>query len=301
MIHPTLRAIGVPSLGAIALLSLFAPSALAETTLERIARTGVITAGTRTDSAPMAYRTVEGEWQGYSIEILEDIRQTVEAELGQPIQLQLVEVGVSDRFDRVANGDVDLACGSTTLHRAWEYKIDFSVSYFLTGTQVLIRRGHNLFGSTIRMGVIPGTTNIAFIEERLPIAAFIQMPDRPSGLDALNDQRIDGFVSDGILLEGMRFLSGTPENYQLFPETPMDRQSYACILPDGDGEFREVVNRSLVSGMQAILQQSSPHADRFDQWFGERGRVPINTTPLLTFFQETVLDYNEIADKNTRP
>ena len=67
--------------------------------LERIRQTGVITAGTRKDATPFAYINEKGEWVGYSIDILEIIRQNVEKELGKTIRLKLVEVTPQNRFN----------------------------------------------------------------------------------------------------------------------------------------------------------------------------------------------------------
>ena len=47
----------------VTLVSIAAP-ALAETTLEKIARTGMLTIGTRTGVVPIAYKTPTNEWVG---------------------------------------------------------------------------------------------------------------------------------------------------------------------------------------------------------------------------------------------
>ena len=41
----------------------------AETTLEKIKRTGVFTVGTRTGSPPFAYINKQNEWVGFSIDL----------------------------------------------------------------------------------------------------------------------------------------------------------------------------------------------------------------------------------------
>ena len=44
--------------------------AQAETVLEKIKRTGVLTAGTRGESIPFAYVNEKNEWIGFSIDLL---------------------------------------------------------------------------------------------------------------------------------------------------------------------------------------------------------------------------------------
>src|SRR5512132_513280 len=52
-------------------LLLFPAVAQAETTLEKIARTGVLTIGTRTAVPPFAFMNKQGEWVGFAIDLVE--------------------------------------------------------------------------------------------------------------------------------------------------------------------------------------------------------------------------------------
>jgi polar amino acid transport system substrate-binding protein len=47
---------------------------LAETILEKISRTGVLSAGTRGNAIPFAFINEKNEWIGFSIDLLEAIR-----------------------------------------------------------------------------------------------------------------------------------------------------------------------------------------------------------------------------------
>ncbi|MBE9097993.1 amino acid ABC transporter substrate-binding protein [Vacuolonema iberomarrocanum] len=290
----------VLGLGVTALLTVASPL-LAEPVLERVARTGVLTAGTRTDAVPLAYQTTEGEWQGYAIELLEDVRAAVEQELGRPVVLQLESVDVGDRFQRIADGELDLACGSTSIAVNRERLVDFSLSYFVTGTQVLTQREGSISGMTLRIGVIPQTTTLFFIEDHFPIARFIEVENRAEGLLALENGRIDALASDGILLEGLRQQTTEPESYVVYPPTPLNTEAYGCILPKEDSEFRQLVNRVLVTEMQGVVAGDRPHAERFDRWFGEAGITPIDTDPLLQHFHETITTYDATYASPTDP
>lgn len=290
MNHNLKKHLTVLGLEITALLS-FASPLLAEPVLERVARTGVLTAGTRTDSAPLAYQTPEGEWRGYAIDLLEDVRAEMERELGRPVVLRMEAVDVGDRFQRVADGELDLVCGSTSIAPSRERTVNFSLSYFVTGTQVLTRREGSLSGSALRIGVIPHTTNLFFIEERFSIARFIEVANRAEGLVALENGRIDGLASDGILLEGLRQQTADPDAYVVYPPTPLNREVYGCILPKGDEELRQFVNRVLVAEMQGVVMGDRPFVERFERWFGEAGITPIDATALLNHFRETIATY----------
>jgi len=62
---------------------------LAETTLEKIARTGTLAVGTRTGSPPFAYVDKQNEWVGFSIDLVEQlILPAVAKKVGKPIKLK---------------------------------------------------------------------------------------------------------------------------------------------------------------------------------------------------------------------
>ena len=55
-------------------------SVMAETVVEKVVRTGKLTAGTSKDALPFAYRNAEGELVGYSIDLLKLITEQLEEE-----------------------------------------------------------------------------------------------------------------------------------------------------------------------------------------------------------------------------
>lgn len=272
-------------------VSILVTPALAETVLERIERTGTLTAGTRTDTMPLAYTDQNGEWVGYSIDLLELIRQQLEQDLSKPIELNLVEVGVADRLDKVENQDVDIVCSATTYTSSRARRVDFSVGFFKTGTQFLVKRRENLEMGQFRVGVIAGTTNAEVVQRYLRVAKFVEVQNRAAGLAALNTDRIDALASDGILLEGLRQTTDAPEAYDVIPPAPIQPETYACILPKSNPDFLQVVNHSLLGFMQGVVENDSQSVALLNKWFGANGVVPINQEPLLTFFQRIVTFY----------
>lgn len=281
------RKLVIACLGSLFTLILSAP-VLAETVLERIERTGTLTAGTRTDTMPFAYVNENGEWVGYSIDLLELIRAQLEQELSKDIRLNLVEVNVADRISKVENQDVDIICSATSHTASRSRRVDFSVGFFRTGTQFLVRQEDDLELGQFRVGIIAGTTNAEIVERYLRIAQFVVIPDRAAGLVALNADRIDALASDGILLEGLRQDTPNPEAYNVIPSLPIQPETYACMLPKDNSEFLQVVNHSLLEFMRGVVNQDSKAVAMMDKWFGTNGVVPIDQEPLVSFFQRIV-------------
>lgn len=261
------------------------------TVLERVKQTGVLVAGTRTDAMPLAYRKSDHEWVGYSVDILEQIRQHLQQQTRRPVELQLVPVDNSNQMTKILAGEVDLVCGSTSITQGRDLDVDFSLGYFQTGTQLLFDAEGSL-GLEFTVGVLQGTTNQQVIERLFPIAQIVPFANRPVGFEALSRGQVDALASDGILLEGLRLLSPTPDRFELFPDQPYDREVYGCMVPDEDSAFKQAVNASLIQFMQGALAGNPTETAILDYWFGPAGVVPIDLQPQLKLFQEQIEFYD---------
>ena len=60
-------------LAVVVALALAAPARAQEGTLDKIAKSGVLTIGTRTASPPFAYVNKNNEWIGFSIDLVEQL------------------------------------------------------------------------------------------------------------------------------------------------------------------------------------------------------------------------------------
>lgn len=256
--------------------------------LDKIKQTGEITAGARKDSIPFGYVNEKGEWVGYAIDILELIRKQTEKELGKPIKLKLVEVSPQNRFDKIKDNSIDLECGSTSFTWEREKLVDFSISYFSSGTQLLVPKGSEIEHlealSGKKIGVIPNTTNQKAIQTLQPKANLITVKDRQEGLEKLEKSEIDGFASDGILLEGLRLKATNPNNYKIVPDFPYMFESYACVIPPDESEWRYIINYSILQFMEGVVTDNSESIKIYDKWFGETGVTPYPLENMSGYF-----------------
>ena len=87
----------------LAMVLSFSAPAFAETTLEKISRTGVLTIGTRTGSPPFAFVNKNNEWVGFSIDLVEQsIAPTISAKLGKPVKVEKKESAPATRIALLA-------------------------------------------------------------------------------------------------------------------------------------------------------------------------------------------------------
>ncbi|MBR8831165.1 MAG: Glutamate/aspartate import solute-binding protein [Chroococcopsis gigantea SAG 12.99] len=270
----------------------YQPSSWASKVLDRIKQTGVITAGARKDTIPFGYVNKQGKWVGYSLDMLELIRLQTQKQLGKPIKLKIVEVTPANRFSKLKKGDIDIECGSTSVTWNREKEVDFSVSYFANGTQLLVKKNSPLNSidslAGKRIGVIANTTNARVIKTQQPAAKIVTLKNRNEGLQKLSAGEIDGFASDGITLEGLRKTAKNPGEFKVVPDFPYAYEAYACTLPQDQSQWRDLVNYSLVQFMEGIVTDNQKSVDIYDKWFGETGAVPYSRETINDYFQGIV-------------
>ncbi|MFQ5829373.1 MAG: amino acid ABC transporter substrate-binding protein [Candidatus Methylomirabilia bacterium] len=264
-------------LGIFGILLAGVPNAGAETRLEKIKRTGVLTAGTRTASIPFAYIDKDNEWKGFSIDLLGEMRARLEKKLGKPIKLDKKEVNPKTRIAMVANHTIDIECGSTTFNRRRDGTVDFTINFFFTGSQLLVKKGSaikstdDLAGK--RAGATQGTTNEKALRRVQPKAIMVTFQDHAAGFLALEQGKIVSYVTDGILLAGLAAKSRTPDAYEvvgpLFSKDP-----YSCIVPENDSDWRDFANHTLME-----LIDSGKFFTMYEKWFGPQGVVPYPMSP----------------------
>src|SRR5512147_2123719 len=126
-LHVTLAVAAILGLGTCALA--------AETTLEKINRTGVFTVGTRTASPPFGFINKQNEWVGFSIDLSKQIHKNLEKKLNKSIKFELKESTPATRIPLLSSGIVDLIAGTMTDTRPRRDSVDFSLTFFVTGAQ----------------------------------------------------------------------------------------------------------------------------------------------------------------------
>jgi polar amino acid transport system substrate-binding protein len=247
---------------------------LAETVLEKISRTGVLAAGTRGNAIPFAFINEKNEWIGFSIDLLEAIRARLEKKLGKPIKLGKNEVSGDPaiRIRLVANRTIDVECGSTTYTRGLDQTVDFSINFFVTGAQLLVKKGSGIKSladvAGKRVGAAAGTTNEEALRASQPKADVVTFRDHPPGFVALERGRIVAYVADGIRLARFAAKAKNPKDYEVVGDF-FSKDPYSCMVPENDSKWRDFVNHTFME-----LIDSGTFFELYDKWFGERGVVP---------------------------
>ncbi len=263
-------------------LSATAP-AMAETTLEKIARTGTLTIGTRTGSPPFAYINQQNEWVGFSIDLVEQlILPSVSKKVGKPVKLEKKESTPPTRIPLLASNAVDLIAETMTDTRSRRDSVDFTLTFFVTGAQFLVKRGNPIKGikniAGKRVAAQQGSTNAKIIRERVPTAQLREFPDQPAAFQALAQGQVDAYTNDGIQLAGLKAKAPNPRDWEIVGDF-YSYEPYWMALRKGDSDFRNVVNNGLMEGID-----SGKFFEIYDKWFGPKGEVPYPMSPDIKKF-----------------
>ncbi|HTN48603.1 MAG TPA: amino acid ABC transporter substrate-binding protein [Burkholderiaceae bacterium] len=261
-------------LAAVCVLLLAFGAAAQETgTLKKIKNAKSIALGYRADSPPFSFTGPDGQPAGYSVDLCKRIAASVERTLGGTIAVKWVQVTAANRFEQVANGNVDLECGNTTVTLGRQERFDFSNLTFIDGGAVLVLTESKLVrlgdfaGKTI--GVKPGTTTEtalkAALKERLIDAKVANVKDDAEAIAALNDRRIDGYAADRVVLVGNVIKAQSDVKYTLVQDE-FSFEPYALVMRR-DADFRLAVNRAL-----SQIYRSGAISDIFNRWLAPLGK-----------------------------
>ncbi len=259
--------------------------ARAETTLEKIERTGTLTIGTRTGSPPFAYVNKSNEWVGFAIDLTEQaILPVIAKKVGKSIKLEKKESTPQTRIPLLSSNAVDLIAETMTDTRSRRDSVDFSLTYFVTGAQFLVKKGNLIKGiqsiAGKRIAAQQGSTNARIIRERVPTAKLVEFPDQPAAFQALAQGQVEAYTNDGIQLAGLRAKAPRPDEWQIVGEF-FSYEPYGMAMRKNDSDFRQAVNLGL---MEAI--ESGKYLELYDKWFGPKGEVPYPLTPETKRFLE---------------
>ncbi|MGV6872142.1 amino acid ABC transporter substrate-binding protein [Pseudochelatococcus sp. B33] len=245
----------------------------AETTLDKIERTGTLVAGTRDGVPPFAFRDGEGTFRGFSVDILSAIHEALEKRLGKPISLDLRETTAGDRFSRIQSGELAIVCDITT--PTWEREdiVDFSVTIFFNGTRILVDRGHSMgdIGSLKSpvVGVVASSSTIKGLKNKVPSAQLVPFPSVQDAFVALEMGKVDAVAHTDVILRSLQRHASRPGRYSLLPINDyLSTEAIACILPENDSHWRDFTNRVITDLLQGVDAYRGDYYEIHRKWFG---------------------------------
>src|SRR5438046_2131145 len=237
---------------AVAALGFSAAAAAQEGTLQKIKSSGSITIGHRDASIPFSYYDDKQQVVGYTIEICQRIVNAVKTELKlSSIQVNYQLVTSANRIPLMANGTIDLECGSTTNNIERQKQVWFTNTHFVTANRWVAKKSarlkslNDLKGKTVVSTA--GTTNIKQITEINTAQNLgmniISANGHPEAFQMVETGRAVAFVMDDILLYSLAAQSRSPSDYEI-STVALSVEPYGIMLRRDDAAFQKLVDAS---------------------------------------------------------
>ena len=254
----------------IALLAAVQPVTAQESfVLKRIKERGAINMGHREASVPFAY-IKDGKVQGYSIDLCDKFVEAIKKEVGMPdLKVKLVPVTSQTRLALIANGNIDMECGSTTNNLTRQKQVDYLPVTFIPGTKIASKKGsgiteiEDMEGKAIALA--QGTTNEKAIKrvmkEKGIKIKIVNVKDHPQGWLALTSGRVDAYATDDVLLYGLVSKSKNPDDFQVTGRF-LSYDPYGLMVPRNDSTYRRIGTVLL-----ADLMRSGEMLEIYNKWF----------------------------------
>src|SRR6266540_2632268 len=257
-------------LAALACVTLAASAAAQEGTLKKIKDGGSITIGHRDASVPFSYYDDRQQPVGYAVDLCLRIVDAVKSELRMPrIDVKYQLVTSANRIPLMANGTIDLECGSTTNNLERQKQVWFTITHFVTANRFVSKKSANLKtvddlkGKTVAS--TSGTTNIKQITE---IGAqkglnlnILAAKDHAEAFLMVETGRAAAFVMDDILLYSLVAGSKSPKDYEISVDA-LSVEPYGIMLRRDDAPFKKVVDETMI----ATYRSGAINAI-YDKWF----------------------------------
>jgi glutamate/aspartate transport system substrate-binding protein len=261
----------IPGLLAALLLGLaVAGTAAAQDTLKKIRDSGTITLGHRDTSIPFSYYDDKQQVVGYAMDICHKVVDAIKAHLKlKKLDVKLNPVTSATRIPLMANGTIQLECGSTTNNLERQKQVWFATTHFVTANRYVAKKSSNiksladLKGKTVVS--TSGTTNIKWATEentkRKLGMNIIAAKDHAESFLTVETGRAVAFFMDDILLYSLVANSRNPGDWVIGTEA-YTVEPYGIMLPKDDVEFKKVVN-----GAINALYKSGEINKIYEKWF----------------------------------
>ena len=242
-------------------LSLSFGTALKADTLEDIKAKGVLVAGVKDAVVPFGFVDEKTkELVGFDVDICKEIAK----KLG--VRIELKPVTSATRIPKLSQGMVDLAACTMTHKLSRDDVIDFSITYFMDGQKLLVKKGsgiksyHDLAGK--KVGSAKGSTSEKNIKEVQPDCTVLSFEGYPQAFLALKQGKVSAVTTDSVILVGLKGSDDNPDNWEIVGDF-FAKEPYGIGVRENDSNFRDFVNRCLIE-----MWNDGTYKKIYNKWLG---------------------------------
>lgn len=260
------RAATISAITAISAALFGVPTAHADQ-LEDIKKKGELVVGVLGTDEPNSFIDARTrEIIGYEV----DLAQAIAKQLG--VRLSLKQLAVAARIPELQQGRVDILAASLTHNKEREAVIDFSLTTFVTGQKVLVRKDSGIKELAQLAGkkvvTVKGGTQEPNIRKAVPQVEVVSFETAPQAFQALQQRKGVAFVNDEVsLLDQYAKLGAAQADYQILAQN-ISIEPLALGLRKGEKGLKTAID-----GVLHQLEKSGEADKLFVKWYGPETRL----------------------------
>jgi glutamate transport system substrate-binding protein len=251
-----------------------APEFEAGTTMAEIAEAGSIRIGTKYDQPGFGLENLEGELEGFDVEVA----KIIAAELGiAPEDIEWQQTPSAVREEVLEGDEVDMVVATYTINDTRKERISFAGPYYEAGQQIMVASDNDEItgpdsladNPDAKVCSVTGSTPAEQIREYLASPDQLVLFDEYSQCaDSLSNGQVDAVTTDNVILLG--FVSESDGEFKLVGEQ-FTEEPYGIGIAKGDVEFCEFINETLQENEDAYIEA----------WEATAGQIEGTQTPEL--------------------
>lgn len=239
-------------------------------TLAKVKQSGVFTIGHRDASIPLSYFDDKQQPIGYSMDLCLKVADAVKKELKlSKMEIKYQLVTSANRIPLLANGTVDIECGSTTNNAERQKQVSYLPTTFVTANRIVYKKGSgisklaDLKGKTLVSTA--GTSNIKSVTETNAAQNLginiVSANGHAESFLMVETGRAAAFAMDDILLAGLVANSKNPGDFEISSEA-LTVEPYGIMVRKDDTAFKK-----LADGVIIGLMKSGEINKIYEKWF----------------------------------
>jgi glutamate transport system substrate-binding protein len=251
-----------------------APEFEAGTTMAELSEAGSITIGTKFDQPGFGLENLEGEVEGFDVEVA----KIIAGALGiAPEDISFEQTPSAVREEVLEGGEVDMVVATYTINDARKERITFAGPYYTAGQQIMVASDNDDItgpdslkdNPDAKICSVTGSTPSEQIKEYLASPDQLVLFDEYSQCaDSLSNGQVAAVTTDNVILLG--FVSESDGAFKLVGEQ-FTEEPYGIGIAKGDVAFCEFINTTLQENEDAYIEA----------WESTAGQIEGTQTPEL--------------------
>jgi len=243
-------------------------------TMAEIADAGTIRVGTKYDQPGFGLENLEGELEGFDIEVA----KIIAGALGIDEENITFSEATSAVREEVLEGDeVDMVVATYTINDERKERITFAGPYYVAGQQIMVAADNDTItgpeslteNPDAKVCSVTGSTPSENIREFLASDdQLVLFEEYSQCADSLENGQVDAVTTDNVILLG--FVSESDGAFKLVGDQ-FTEEPYGIGIQKGDTEFCEFINDTLQKNEEAYVAA----------WEATAGQVEGTETPTL--------------------